>query len=86
VDILDIKKIVNDLPEKEVRTYLSLILSKIALLEDKEYSLFKFSNDLKDFSNHILFPENPNYNINIENYKKVHLVFGYPYLRHALRE
>jgi hypothetical protein len=87
VDFFDIKKIVKDLPEQEVRSYLQFILFRIGLLEDKEKSLVEFTNDLKEIYNEILNPKDPNENtFDKGNYKKVHLQFGYPYLRQALKE
>ena len=87
MDIFDIKKIVKDLPEQEVRSYLQFILFRIGLLEDSEYSLVEFSKDLKEFYNEILNPKDPNENtFEKGNYKKVHIQFGYPYLRQILKE
>ncbi|MBT2724440.1 DUF1835 domain-containing protein [Bacillus sp. ISL-46] len=87
MDILDIKKLVKDLPEQEVRLYLQFILFKIALLEDKKESLVEFANDLKEIYNEILYPKDTNQNqFDKGNYKKVHIQFGYPYLRQLLKE
>lgn len=87
MDILDIKKIVKDLPEQEVKLYLQIILLKIGLLEDKENSLVEFTNDLKEIYNKILNPKDKNQNtFDKGNYQKVHIQFGYPYLRQTLKE
>ncbi len=87
MDIFDIKNKVKDLPEREVRSYLQIILFKIGLLEDKEYSLIEFSNDLKKIYNHIINPEDHNtINFDKGNYKKVHILFGYPFLKQTLKE
>ncbi|MFP5108674.1 DUF1835 domain-containing protein [Neobacillus sp. C211] len=87
MDIFEIKNIVKDLPERAVRSYLQLILFRIGLLEEREYSLVEFSKDLKEFYNHILYPQDPNENIfDKGDYKKVHINFGYPFLRHTLKE
>jgi hypothetical protein len=87
VDILDIKKIVKDLPEEEVRSCLQYILFRSGLLEDNEHSLVEFSKDLKEIYNEILNQKEPNENtFDKGNYKKVHINFGYPYLRHILKE
>ncbi|WP_084798012.1 DUF1835 domain-containing protein [Neobacillus mesonae] len=87
MDIFEIKSIVKDLPEREVRSYLQLILFRIGMLEESESSLVEFSKDLKEFYNHILYPQDPNENIfDKGDYKKVHINFGYPYLRHTLKE
>ncbi|MDQ1002612.1 hypothetical protein QFZ28_003012 [Neobacillus niacini] len=87
MDILDIKNIVKDLPEQEIRSYLQFILYRIALLEDKENSLVEFANELKEIFNKILYPKvtepDP---FGKGNYKKVHIQFGYPYLRQPLKE
>ncbi|WP_342041934.1 DUF1835 domain-containing protein [Bacillus sp. OTU2372] len=87
MDILDIKNIVKDLPEQEVRSYLQFILFRIALLEEKENSLVEFANDLKEIFNEILYPKvsDPD-SFGKGNYKKVHIQFGYPYLRQPLKE
>lgn len=51
MDILDIKNIVKDLPEREVRSYLQLILYRIALLEEKENShLLQFKRRMATIS------------------------------------
>ncbi|MGG0175187.1 DUF1835 domain-containing protein [Gottfriedia acidiceleris] len=85
MDIFEIKNIVKDLPEREVRSYLQLILIRIGMLE--EQSLVEVSTDLKEIYNHILYPKDPNENIfEKSNYKKVHITFGYPYLRQTLKE
>lgn len=87
MDILDIKNIVKDLPEQEVRSYLQFILYRIALLEDKENSLVEFANDLKEIFNEILYPKVTQSDpFGKSNYKKVHIQFGYPYLRQPLKE
>jgi len=87
MDILDIKKIVKDLPEQEVRLYSQFILLMIAFLEDKEESLVDFVNDLKEIYNDILYSKDTNQNKFDEgNYKKVHIQFGYPYLRQFSKE
>ncbi|MGE6721390.1 DUF1835 domain-containing protein [Peribacillus frigoritolerans] len=87
MDILDIKKIVKDLPEEEVKLYLQFILFKIGLLEDKENSLVEFTNDLKEIYNQILNPKDKYQNtFDKGNYQKVHIQFGYPYLRQTLKE
>ncbi len=87
MDIFEIKNIVKDLPEREVRSYLQHILFKIGMLKKREHSLVEFSKDLKEIYNHILYPEDPNENIfDKGNYKKVHITFGYPYLRQTLKE
>jgi len=86
VDILDIKKIVKDLPEQEVRLYLQFILFKIGLLEDKEESLADFANDLKEMYNKILYPNTNQNQFDEGNHQKVHIQFGYPYLRQVLKE
>jgi hypothetical protein len=87
VDIFEIKNIVKDLPEQEVRSYLQLILFRIGMLEERDYSLVEFSKDLKEIYNYILYPEYLNENIfDKGNYKKVHITFGYPYLRQTLKE
>lgn len=84
MDIFEIKNIVKNLPEREVRSYLQLILFRIGMLE--EQSLVEFSKDLKEIYNHILYPEDPNDLFEKGNYKKVHITFGYPYLRQPLKE
>jgi hypothetical protein len=87
VDIFELKSIVKDLPEREVRSYLQHILFRIGMLEEREYSLIEFSKDLKEIYNHILNPQDHNENIfDKGNYKKVHITFGYPYLRPTLKE
>ncbi|MEH7378729.1 DUF1835 domain-containing protein, partial [Neobacillus drentensis] len=87
MDIFDIKQIVKDLPEEEVRSCLQFILFRIALLEDTENSLVDFTNDLKEIYNEILYPKDPNQNpFDKGIYKKVHIQFGYPYLRQTLKE
>ena len=87
MDILDIKNIVRDLSERDAKTFLFHILLKIGQLEDEDYSLVEFSNDLKEIYDQILYPEDSNPNDDqYRNYKKVHINFGYPYLRHALNE
>ncbi|MBT2700887.1 DUF1835 domain-containing protein [Bacillus sp. ISL-40] len=87
MDIFEIKNIVKDLPEQEVRSYLQLILFRIGMLEERDYSLVEFSKDLKEIYNYILYPEYLNENIfDKGNYKKVHITFGYPYLRQTLKE
>ncbi|WHX97973.1 DUF1835 domain-containing protein [Neobacillus sp. DY30] len=87
MDILDIKNIVKDLPEKEVRSYLQFILYRIALLEDKENSLVELANDLKEIFNEILYPEVTELDpFGKSDYKKVNIQFGYPYLRQPLKE
>jgi hypothetical protein len=87
VDILDIKNIVKDLPEQEVRSYLLFIMYRIALLEDKENSLVEFADDLKEMYNEILYPKVTESDTFKEgSYKKVHIQFGYPFLRQTIKE
>ncbi|WP_338779129.1 DUF1835 domain-containing protein [Metabacillus sp. FJAT-52054] len=88
MDIIQLKKIVKDMPEREVRSYLFHILLRIDMLDDKEYSLVDFSDDLKEIYNDILNPEEPKETITFDkgNYKKVHVIFGYSYLRQVLKE
>ena len=87
MDILDIKNRVKDLPEQDVRSYLQYILFRIALLEDKENSLVEFANDLKEIFKEILYPKVTDPDpFGKGNYKKVHIQFGYPYLRQPLKE
>jgi hypothetical protein len=88
MDILDdIKNKVKDLPEQEVRSYLQFILYRIALLEDKENSLVEFAKDLKEIFNEILYPKVTDTDpFGKSNYKKIHIQFGYPYLRQPLKE
>jgi hypothetical protein len=87
VDIFEIKNIVKELPEREVRSYLQFILYSIALLEDKENSLVEFVNDLKEIYNEILYPKVTEPDTFKEgNYKKVHIQFGYPFLRQTIKE
>ncbi|MFD0824677.1 hypothetical protein ACT8ZR_03310 [Neobacillus sp. M.A.Huq-85] len=84
---VDIKNIVKDLPEQEVRSYLQFILYRIALLEEKENSLVEFAKDLKEIFNKILYPKVTDPDpYGKSNYKKIHIQFGYPYLRQPLKE
>ncbi|WML58539.1 DUF1835 domain-containing protein [Neobacillus sp. PS2-9] len=87
MNFLEIKEKVKDLPEKEVRTYLQHILFRIGMLDDKEYPLEEFSNELRKIYHYILNPiELIEDRFENGNYKKVHILFGYPYLRPALNE
>ncbi|CEG27119.1 DUF1835 domain-containing protein [Bacillus sp. B-jedd] len=88
MDVLDdIKNKVKDLPEQEVRSYLQFILYNIALLEDKENPLVEFTKDLKGIFNEILYPKGTEtVPFGKNNYKKIHIQFGYPYLRQPLKE
>jgi hypothetical protein len=87
VDTFEIKEIVNNLPENEVRSYLFHVLLRIEFLKDKEYSLDDFSSDLKEMYNEILYPKDPDANpFTDSNYNKVHIIFGYPYLGRALKD
>ena len=82
-----LKKIVKDLPEREVRSYLYHFLLNTSLLECKEYTAVEFSNRMKEIYNHILYPKDPITTFNSEgNYQKVHITFGYQYLKPILKE
>jgi hypothetical protein len=51
MNFFDIKKVVEDLPEREVGAYLKHILFRIVFLEmGEEYSISKFSDELKKFT------------------------------------
>ncbi|WP_081825412.1 DUF1835 domain-containing protein [Bacillus sp. UNC41MFS5] len=85
--IEELKKIVKDLPEREVRSYLYHILLNTSLLECKEYTAVEFSNHMKEIYNHILYPQDPITTFDREgNYQKVHITFGYQYLKPILKE
>ncbi|MEH7304569.1 DUF1835 domain-containing protein [Neobacillus drentensis] len=85
--IEELKKIVKDLPEREVRSYLYHILLSVSVLKCKESSAVEFSNHLKEIYNHILYPKDPIKTFTSEgNYQKVHITFGYEYLKPILKE
>ncbi|MGG1675694.1 DUF1835 domain-containing protein [Neobacillus sp. NRS-1170] len=89
MDFDELKKVVKDMPERDVRSYLYHILINISFLEDKAYSLTKFSDDMKRIYEYILNPEKPVDPLEIlkeENIKKVHILFGYGYLKSILKE
>ena len=85
--IEELKKIVKDLPERDVRSYLYHILVSTSLLECKEYTTVEFSNRMKEIYNHILYPKDPITTFNSEgSYQKVHITFGYQFLKPILKE
>nr|WP_144554918.1 DUF1835 domain-containing protein [Bacillus sp. X1(2014)] len=85
--IEELKKIVKNLPEPEVRSYLYHILLSTSLLECKEYTAVEFSYQMKEIYNHILYPKDPITTFTSEgNYQKVHITFGYQYLKPILKE
>lgn len=83
----ELKKIVNALPEREVRSYLYHIFLKVNFLECRDGSVVEFAKELKELYNHILYPKDPIATFNSEgNYKRVHILFGYGYLKPILKE
>lgn len=70
------KKLVKNLPEREVRSNLYHFLLQISLLEEKDYPKDKLLDDLRELYQQILYPEDQPVEEQISKYKQVHICCG----------
>ncbi|AMA74174.1 DUF1835 domain-containing protein [Aneurinibacillus thermoaerophilus] len=75
--IENLKKIIDDLPEKEAKTLLYHIFLRMNLVEETQYSQEQFFTDMSKTYKQILnYKVNQMHNKENKPYKKVHIIFG----------
>jgi hypothetical protein len=78
VNIIELKRVVKDLPERDVRSYLYHILLGMDLVKEKGCSVEEFINDLNELYDHIMIHKDPVADIpHQRDYKMVHILPGY---------